>query len=152
MAIGAGASYPEWIADDRLLWHQRDGRERSLWIAGPTEAPRRLRSWPSGVRVRSEPSSDGSLLLVEVFDIGQDETAPEHLQCSHLERWVYDVRADEWRALEVWPSRPYRYQQDACATRWAGPRTLARCGPGFLALEDLDAPGRTREVFGSLPR
>jgi hypothetical protein len=64
-----------------------------------------------------------------------------------------------WDEIEAWPSEetkvsskmaPGWYEGWSYSTTWAGPGTLARTGPGVLALEHLDRPGELLAVVGSM--
>ena len=66
-----------------------------------------------------------------------------------MENLFFDPSTSQWSEAPRWESaerHPGRYRRV-----WAGPRTLARTGPGYLALEDIDHPGTIRDVIGHAP-
>jgi hypothetical protein len=148
-----------WLAGDALAWKETDERETWLLLARPGEMPKAVRRW-SDLDVSLQVSPDRKLLLVEAFprmnSLSAEETLCKVSETAVLARdlpvvsspgtAVYDVARGTWTDLNPW--RADTYVGEHWRRRWAGPRTLSRTGPGFLALEDLDRPGVVRDVIG----
>jgi hypothetical protein len=148
-----------WLDGDRLAWLESDGSATWLLLGHPGESPEVLRGW-KGVDVNLDASPDRKWLFVRTTE-PPTEGASDSSMCRELatptlggratdgkvpEARVYEVATGRWVDLPWW-SRDGK--GDARFARvWAGPRTLARTGPGFFALEDLDRPGVLRDVIG----
>jgi hypothetical protein len=101
------------------------------------------------VWVGIEVSPDGRRLLVNVAQTERpvEDASGGPIRRRPLETWAYDVVVGDWQQLDAWPDREidgFDYR-----TVWAGPETIARTGPGVLALESLSRPGDLRFVIGS---
>lgn len=136
-----------WLRGDILLWTVRGRDETRLLRATLGETPAVLRRFDGPVEV--EVSPDRRRILVSVLEIsgGLAAGADEPPRPKPLESLVYEAGTGRWVQLATWPSHGTIGRSER--TAWAGPTTLARTGPGFLALESLAAPGRLRAVIGS---
>jgi ABC-type transport system involved in multi-copper enzyme maturation permease subunit len=148
-----------WLDGDRLAWLESDGAATWLLLGRPGEPPVALRGW-SGVDVLLEASPDRKRLLLRTTEPPK-EGSSDVWKCWEFttpslrgrvpggkvpEARVYEVASGRWIDLPWWSRDGQRGGEFARV--WAGPRTLARTGPGFFALEDLDRPGTVRNVIG----
>ena len=148
-----------WLAGDALAWMESDGVETRLLLGSPGEEAKVLRRWRN-VDAYLEISPDRKLLFVRAGERSKDRVADD-AKCPELrarsfnglppegivpEARVYEVATGRWIDLPRW--KPDGMPGGRFARIWAGPRTLARTGPGFLALEDIDRPGVLRPVIG----
>jgi hypothetical protein len=148
-----------WLEGDRLAWLESDGTATWLVLGGPGESPRALRGW-RGVDISLSVSPDRKLLLART-GVPPWEYRPEESRCRGIitpalkglkpegkvpEEIVYEVASGRWIELPWWPAEEKPVSDSNRV--WAGPRTLARTGPGYFALEDVDRPGVLRPVIG----
>jgi hypothetical protein len=148
-----------WLAGDALGWKETDERETWLLLARPGDTPKAVRGWRD-LDVSLHVSPDRKRILVETFPrrggVSAEDTRCKLSETALLARdlpvvsspgaAVYDVERGTWTDLEPWRTGDFvgvRWRR-----LWAGPRTLARTGPGFLALEYLDRPDVVRDVIG----
>ena len=124
----------------------------------PGGPPRVVRTW-SGVEVLIDVSPDLRRILVGIGTLTGERDAAGFILSGgfqYREEWVYEVAGDRWLPVARWERRGGAFRQwgnesfDFSQYRrgWAGPRTLARMGPGLLAFEEIDSPGSIRYVFG----
>ncbi len=146
-----------WISGDRLVWLDDLEHRSRLFVGAPGESPKVLREWRDS-QVGIEPSTDGLAVFVSVIPAGGPPTTDPKRRPSDPalfagsapngtspEELVY--LPDEDRFLP--PEPPFSDRlNDHRYTQWAGPRTLARIGPGVVYFEDIDAPGKRRFVIG----
>lgn len=137
-----------WLDRDLLYWVEQDGPTKRLVTAQPGGVPRTLKSW-SDVEIGLQVSPGHDRLLVTASKVLEEQTAVV-LEQRIVQTWVYDPAGERWTELTAWPDHPYRGY--AYATMWAGPRTIARTGPGVLVFENLERPGESIPVIGSLRR
>ena len=148
-----------WLAGDTLAWLETDGTTTWLLLGRPGEPARPLRGW-RGLEVELTPSPDLARLLVHAGNPSTERSMAAWL-CQRFrtpglealaaggtapESRVYEVATGRWTELPAWV--PEADPSSSCSRVWAGPRTLARTGPGYFALEDLDHPGVLRPVIG----
>jgi len=145
--LGRGAL---WTEGDFLVWVER-GPQSRVARTSPGGAIETLREW-TGAWVELGVSPDGRRLLVNVAgtptppQLGESGSGdPVHRR--PLETWVHTVATGEWARFDAWPDR--EVEGLSYRTVWAGPETIARTGPGILALESLARPGELRFVIGS---
>ncbi len=148
-----------WLAGDTLAWLETDGTTTWLLLGRPGEPARPLRGW-RGLEVELAPSPDRARLLVHAGALSKersmaawmcqrfrtpalDSLAPEGMT---PESRVYEVATGRWTELPAWTQESDPATR--CARVWAGARTVARTGPGYFALEDLDHLGVLRPVIG----
>lgn len=136
-----------WADNDVLVWVERGPMSRVRWTS-PGGTPVTLREW-TGVWVGIEVSPDGRRLLVNVAQTERpvEDASGGPIRRRPLETWAYDVVGGDWQQLDAWPDR--EIEGVDYRTVWAGPETIARTGPGVLALESLSRPGDMRFVIGS---
>jgi hypothetical protein len=148
-----------WLAGDALAWLETDGTTTWLLLGRPGEPARPLRGW-RGLEVELAPSPDLARLLVHASALSKERSKTAWM-CQRFrtpgleglaadgtapESRVYEVATGRWTGLPTWA--PEADPSSWCSRVWAGPRTLARTGPGYFALEDLDHPGVLRPVIG----
>lgn len=127
---GVRARGAQWIAGDRLVWSVDETDATRLFEARPGAPPRELRSWTPGV-VTLAPSPNRTRLLVQIRpDASSSVTSAA----------VLEVEPSRW--IEVDPPPTAASPGDVHRLAWAGPSMLARSGPGYCLLQDLDRPGR----------
>ena len=150
-----------WLSGDVLAWLETSGDTTWLFVARPGEDPKPVRGWRTAF-VQLQPSPDRALLLVHArgsarhSDLANRCPGPSASRVAGLvasgpvpQTGIYDPGRGVWSDLPAWePAEGLNFD---CERVWAGPRTLARTGPGFLALEDIDRPGAIREVLGRSP-
>lgn len=104
---------------------------------------------------------------------GKDQSAPPPIQETNpgrpgvivmREEWVFRIADESWTPIPVWSKAQevaafsresgywgYAFEREAYGRGWAGPDTLYRRGPGLLAFEDVEAPGKLRYYRGRSP-
>jgi hypothetical protein len=146
----------QWIAGDRLVWHEDLGHRTRMVVATPSSAPKPLREWQDA-QVGLEPSTDGRAVFVSVIPAGgPPQVDPRRPPDPSLfeadapkgaapEELVYLPDEDRFVTL----GRPFSDRaNDRRYSQWAGPKTLARIAPGVVYFEDVDRPGALRFVIG----
>jgi len=151
-----GRGWTGWLADDALAWLDRsaDGRSR-LYLGAPDGSRELLRSWESGT-VTVEVSPDRERMLVRVYTDAAGGTehrvegaVPLAPEARMREVWIFDRATGRWTDASGWVDRTLAVAEQQIA--WAGVRTLALGGPGWLGLRDLDADATVRYLAGSPP-
>jgi hypothetical protein len=150
-----------WLSGDVLAWTEASGDTTWLLVARPGEEPKAVRGWRKS-SVNLEPSPDSALLLVEVrasisgnSDAQRCPPPAEPLRTGGApmgtvpETGILNPQRSTWIALPRWDREDTTPRTGG--RTWAGPSTLARTGPGYLALEDIDRPGVIRDVIGHAP-
>jgi ABC-type transport system involved in multi-copper enzyme maturation permease subunit len=140
-----------WLDGEILVWIDGRGAERvTLRSWRPGQEPRVLREIAhSGEKasVYLDASPDGMRALItvreRVEDSGSEDPEPPELLLARA--LVYDPRGETWVELT---GRPQDRVNPYFSTYWAGPKTVACTGDGFIALEDVDDPGNLRYVLG----
>lgn len=146
-----------WISGDRFVWLEDLEHETRMFVGSPGGSPKVLRKWRDS-QVGIEPSPEGQAVFVSVIPAGVSPvTDPRHRRSDPAlfeasvpsgaspEELVY--LPDEDRFLPLGPPFSDR-RNDHRYTQWAGPKTLARIGPGVVYFEEIDAPGKRRFVIG----
>ncbi len=152
-----GPSRLWWISGDRFVWLEDLEHKTRMFVGTPGGSPKVLREWRDS-QVGLGASPDGRAVFVSVIPAGGPPATDPKRRMPDLalfestvptgtspEELVYDL--DEDRFLPLGPPFSNR-PNDHRHTQWAGPKTLARIGPGVVCFEDLDAPGKRRFVIG----
>ncbi len=121
-----------WLAGDVLAWIDTVGDEMRLAVGHPGQQPSMFGTRPKA-KVVGEVSPDRKRLLLEVGENPQKAS-------------VYDTGSGRLTELPPWASAADRRRWG-----WAGPRTLYRAAPGYLAFADVETPAVVRVVTGRAP-
>jgi ABC-type transport system involved in multi-copper enzyme maturation permease subunit len=153
LQIDADRHSTRWLDGDLLAWTRttREPTTTRLLLGRPGEPPTELRVW-SGVDVSLLASPDRNSLLAISHEVLEEQAAaafpdtsiPTRRKVEHVA--VYELDTKRWIDLARWPEDGYGGYE--FRTEWAGPRTVARTGPGVLAFESIDAPGKLRAFLG----
>ncbi len=153
-----------WLAGDRLVWTETTRGRTRLLTALPGGAPRPLREW-NGADIELDPSPDRALVLVMARPAsagrGRTERREPEDAAPGPDAWespagrgvvpellVFEPETNRWTRL---PDRLISGVAGPWRTSWAGPRTIARAGPGVVELLDLDRLDSPRYVLGGPP-
>jgi hypothetical protein len=146
-----------WAGGEHLVWQESLEHATRLFAESPGTPPQALREWRDA-QVGVQPSPDGRAVFVSAIPAGEAPTTDARRKRPDVslfegpatsgtapEELVY--LPAEGRFVTVGPpfsdrAHDHRYSQ------WAGPKTLARIGPGVVYFEDIDDPGKRRFVVG----